>query len=468
MRRPIQFLLLLTLSSLVAYQSVALAQGPIDQVMDTSLQLLKSGRPMDAVAYLQRASVQFPQSATIHFQMGNGYSDAKNYPAAITEYNEALRLQPRFPASVLNIAYAYVNAGQFDLAGPWFERYLRESPTATNLPEVKAQMLMAQASKSSRDKRFFDAKNLLEQACAINPSSSTVHFKLARACDELGDTERAIGEYQNCLRIKPDYSPAIFNIAGCYQTLGRTRDAIVWFQKYLNQEPNAPDRSTVQNMIAKLNEKGSQNSADPHSPDYMDSIVENGRLYRWPLQRLPLKVFVDSGASVPAFREAYRNGLLEALSAWALASQNKVTFVLVPDSRFADITCSWTGNPYEVRQSGSDVEQGICFMQALTNKRNRVDSTIDRANLRILTIDRETSKPISDDDMKKTCLHELGHALGLRGHSSNNHDIMFYSVSPTVWPVLSKRDKATLLRLYESYPQARNPCLRFSLLWIQP
>ncbi len=456
MRRPFRFLFALTLSAFVASEPYAIAQAQLDQVIDTSVQMLKSGRPMDAVALLQRASAQFPQSASLHFQMGNGYSDAKNYQAAITEYNEALRLQPRFPASVLNIAYAYVNATQYDLAKPWFDRYLRENPGATNLVEVKSQMLTAQASKCAKEKRYFDAKKLMEQACEINPSSSTMHFKLARACDELGDTQRAISEYESCLRLKPDYSPAIFNIAGCYQTLGRPRDAIAWFQKYLNQEPNAPDRSTIQNMIAKLQEKGTQSTANPHDADYMDSIVENGRLYRWPPARLPLKVFVDSAASVPNFREAYRNALLESLSAWALASQNKVTFVLVPDSRYADISCDWTNNPYEVRQSGSDVEQGVCFMQALVNKRSRFDSAIDRANLRILTIDRETSKPISDDDMKKTCLHELGHALGLRGHSNNNHDIMFFSVSPTVWPILSKRDKATLLRLYETYPQRGN------------
>ncbi len=94
-------------------------------------------------------------------------------------------------------------------------------------------------------------------------------------------------------------------------------------------------------------------------------------------------------------------------------------------------------------------------MQAFSRKRTRGEEYIANAKVRICTIDRETGKPLSEDDMKKTSLHELGHALGLRGHSSNNHDIMFYSVSPTVWPVLSKRDKATLFRLYETYPTQR-------------
>lgn len=433
----------------------ATAQGNLTQILDTSVEMLRNNRPMEAVAYLQRASAQYPQSATIHFQIGNGYSDAKNYAAAIAEYNEALRLQPRFPGAILNIAYAYVNASQYDLAMPWFNRYIRESPNASNINEVKSQMLAAQASKAVKARRFYDAKKLMEQACAVNPNSHTMHFKLARACDELGDTQRAIHEYEACLRIKPDHAPAIFNIAGCYQTLGQTQNAVAWFQKYLVVDPNAADRTTVENMIAKLRTKSPQLNADPHTADYMESILENGHYYRWPIERLPLKVFVDSGATTPNFKDTYRESFLDALTAWSNATQNRVTFVLLPGPQGADITCDWTANPYEVRQqSGSDVEQGVCFMQAISQRRGHEsrDVFIARASLRICTIDRETNKPLADDDMKKTCLHEIGHALGLRGHSVNNHDIMFYSVSPTVWPVLSKRDKATLLRLYEQYP----------------
>ncbi|MBZ0185329.1 MAG: matrixin family metalloprotease, partial [Candidatus Obscuribacterales bacterium] len=58
---------------------------------------------------------------------------------------------------------------------------------------------------------------------------------------------------------------------------------------------------------------------------------------------------------------------------------------------------------------------------------------------------------LSDDDMKKVCLHEVGHALGINGHSSDNHDIMFFSESPSVWPALTKRDKLTIRLLYQGY-----------------
>ncbi len=79
-----------------------------------------------------------------------------------------------------------------------------------------------------------------------------------------------------------------------------------------------------ENMIVKLQEKGTQLNADPHTPDYLESIQEKRQVLSLAsLSGFLSRFFVDSGASIPNFKEAYRNGLLEALSSWSIASQNK-------------------------------------------------------------------------------------------------------------------------------------------------
>jgi predicted Zn-dependent protease len=181
----------------------------------------------------------------------------------------------------------------------------------------------------------------------------------------------------------------------------------------------------------------------------VQSITENGKLVRWARNRIPLKIFIARDKS-EVYRDGYRDIFMDAIEDWSKASQDRLKFVYVKSARKADITIDWTSNAYDVRRSGSDVEQGICFTQAISG--GPADGTIDKATIRILMIDPVNQKPLSDDSMKVTCLHEFGHAIGLRGHSNNNHDVMFYSVSPTVWPVLSKRDKATIARLYRDYP----------------
>lgn len=48
----------------------------------------------------------------------------------------------------------------------------------------------------------------------------------------------------------------------------------------------------------------------------------------------------------------------------------------------------------------------------------------------------------------ETMLHEMGHALGLGGHSPLETDIMYESISPASPGELSDRDRATLAALY--------------------
>jgi predicted Zn-dependent protease len=53
------------------------------------------------------------------------------------------------------------------------------------------------------------------------------------------------------------------------------------------------------------------------------------------------------------------------------------------------------------------------------------------------------------DEIHETVLHEIGHALGLMGHSDDPDDIMFPAVTDRSEMGLSDRDRRTLAALYE-------------------
>jgi hypothetical protein len=54
------------------------------------------------------------------------------------------------------------------------------------------------------------------------------------------------------------------------------------------------------------------------------------------------------------------------------------------------------------------------------------------------------------------CLHEVGHALGMHGHSPNNHDVMFPSVTLVGRTGLTERDKNTIRLMYKSSTGAQS------------
>jgi tetratricopeptide (TPR) repeat protein len=413
-------------------------------IVNQAIALLRARQSRAAVPVLEDGLRKFPNSATIHFEYGNVLNDLDDYPHAIAEFKKAIELDPPFPEAVVNIGYALLNSNRPDEAAEWFQKYLAGNPKDDTAKSVKSQLCIIQANRFSEQDRFFDAKKLLEEAASYNPDNAHVHFKLGRAFQGLGNSKRAIQEYEETLRLQPNHSAAAFNIAGCYQDMGMSSEAIGWFERYLAMNPAAQDRNTIINMIAKLKQKSMEPGSDPNAADYLPAVSPNGRLCRWQQAKFPLKVFIDK-CKDSQFQASYSNDLAEALNAWSDATHNHLNFTIVKSRKKADIACDWTTNPYEIRRNGTDAEQGICNAQLEEHPSYIV---VQSATIRLLILDRETQRPLSDDEMKKVCLHELGHALGLQGHSTNNHDIMFFSMSPTVWPVLSKRDKATIARLY--------------------
>lgn len=412
-------------------------------------QLLNSGKLQEAISFLQQSINQRPQSAELNYELGNAYMRAREFTRAIESYQQAVRLRSPFPEATLNAAYSCMDAGMELQAVPWFHKYLRENPNSSIAKEVEAECLCAQARAQMKEKRNFDAKQTLERALSIAPSSQVVLFSLARARSELGDTKGAISAYEAILKLNPKHSAAVLNMAECYQTSGQLPEAVQWLKKYAHANPNSPDTEEVQHMIIALTEKSAEKHSDPQAPDYADSITKQGRFMQWPADRLPIKVWVSQDQNISGYKNTFREGFFDALNSWMKASQGRLYYVLVPNKEEANLTCDWTGNPLEVKATGQHVEQGVCLLASSDNGRNFI--TINRADIRILTIDRNTQQSLSDEEMKKTCLHELGHAMGLQGHSTNNHDIMFFSMSNTNWPVLSKRDKATLFMIYQGY-----------------
>jgi len=60
-------------------------------------------------------------------------------------------------------------------------------------------------------------------------------------------------------------------------------------------------------------------------------------------------------------------------------------------------------------------------------------------------------REFSESEVKRAYLHEVGHAFGIAGHSSEPADIMFFAVRKNQSPHLSERDVATINHLYGGY-----------------
>jgi len=165
-------------------------------------------------------------------------------------------------------------------------------------------------------------------------------------------------------------------------------------------------------------------------------VLDGAVLLHWPDAK-PLRVYLPPPdpnlASDPeAVLEAVRDGITE----WTdVARPGVPSFVFVDSPGDADIPIVWEAEP-----SGNWYVAHCVYEPTTTG--NRLDVS------RILVTTHYRGREVALDQLYRTVLHEMGHALGLAGHSPSAADIMFRSTYDSEAEGLSAADRATLRALY--------------------
>lgn len=183
---------------------------------------------------------------------------------------------------------------------------------------------------------------------------------------------------------------------------------------------------------------GGSNSA----PNYLND-VGGARLGKWPADRMPLKVCIVPASNVQGYNPAFNQVLIKCFQDWGNSSGGKVSFKGSDDQKSADILCTWTSDTSKFMNTA---EAGETTVYGSKNG-------IQHVTIQILTVPHPMSPgvPLSENRLRWICLHEIGHALGLGGHTRNPQDIMFYSTPlAEVRKELTPRDCNTIQSLYSS------------------
>ena len=153
--------------------------------------------------------------------------------------------------------------------------------------------------------------------------------------------------------------------------------------------------------------------------EYQGTIGDETVAFRWPADRLPVRIWAEDSLGMPAKVEA-------ALAAWRPAAlYNEWTAALVADSSEADII---------VRVSPVPVKTGFRRL-ALESLRPECEGVTDYGeigeDLRValpIRVTVQTRLPGAaglDACLALTTTHEIGHAFGILRHSPDPEDIMF-------------------------------------------
>ncbi|RLF98920.1 hypothetical protein DRN58_06070 [Thermococci archaeon] len=101
-------------------------------------------------------------------------------------------------------------------------------------------------------KKFKKAQNFLEEYLREFPRDWRAWNELGRIYFLQSNREKAIECFKKSLEFYPHYAPATYNLGVTYEKMGRFREAIQFYEKYLEINPDAEDAQIVRFAIEDL------------------------------------------------------------------------------------------------------------------------------------------------------------------------------------------------------------------------
>ncbi|MGH9141109.1 MAG: tetratricopeptide repeat protein, partial [Vicinamibacterales bacterium] len=107
-------------------------------------------------------------------------------------------------------------------------------------PKDKIELfnLMTQARETARHDKESDAGlRALERVVAQDPKVIDAWFMLGNEYYRRRQFSRAIEQFKRALALKPDYDLVVINLANAYRALGRDREAMVGYRRFMELDP---------------------------------------------------------------------------------------------------------------------------------------------------------------------------------------------------------------------------------------
>ncbi|ACC81918.1 tetratricopeptide repeat protein [Nostoc punctiforme] len=171
------------------------------------------------------------RKAGLLVEQGNLLDAAKEYEAAITSYNQALKFQPDYYQAWNNQGKALRNLGRYEEALASFEQALKFQPDDYIVLNNKGIELW-------NLRRYEEALASYNEAVQIKPDDPQAWYNRGITLWDLERYEEALASYNEAVQIKPDYQEAWHNQGNTLGKLERYEEALASYVRTVTIQPD--------------------------------------------------------------------------------------------------------------------------------------------------------------------------------------------------------------------------------------
>jgi Tfp pilus assembly protein PilF/peroxiredoxin len=181
-----------------------------------------------------RAVHDDPNSAEALYGLGSVYLQEEKTELAQAAFERAVKMQPQYPDTLPNawnnLGLLATRQGHTDAAIPYFQQALKLRPDYLIALENLGNAYRQQ-------KKWDDARRVLERAVAVGPDDPEVNYSLGMVFAQLDDADQAFDYLQRSLKLRPVYPEALNNLGVLYMRTNREEQAVQTFEQCIRVAP---------------------------------------------------------------------------------------------------------------------------------------------------------------------------------------------------------------------------------------
>lgn len=246
-------------------------------------QLAARGQISSAEGMLSKAVTLMPTNPFVHMNYGIVLEALQKYPEALSQYQEALKLDPKMVQALYSIGLLQDKMGKIDEGVVSLRKALALEPENSFINydlgvlyakknDYPNSALYSKKAFEGVGVDFAEAYNnygyalaqmgkyseslaAVEQSLKIKPDSAATLDSKGFALHGLGRYKEALDAYNEALKLDPTIGEVYLHLAQTQEKLNTPEQAIKSYETYLQLTPDAPDKVQVEAKIREMKKK---------------------------------------------------------------------------------------------------------------------------------------------------------------------------------------------------------------------